>query len=327
MVLDSRYSNVSDERVNTILVGLDEQKDLLNTIHQNLKELNLHVSILSGSYIELITKCLPPHLESLSITIYDVDMYDWIEQAGWDYVLKLAHHMQLIPSVSIKFRSDIIDYEESEPRQESRMTKFYKLLGNITAGRSNLYHSIHATDHTSSNTSIEIIKNKEVFLEYGLGQEDFGEFPVQIARHRQEAQQEQQEEEEEEDPKRTPPCSYTVITNTFQVPLPDINKSLIGPEVINNWSLYISRGYSSILYQVFKYIIMNCPRFHYLVLYGRGTCQRIHLSPSRETTSDDPSISSQELIKCARLIAFTYSRIFGFIINSLARYEKSYLYR
>lgn len=173
-------------------------------------------------------------------------MYDWIEQTDWDDVLKLAQHMQLIPSVNISFIPGN-GYDESQPRQDSRMTKFYELLGAITMNRSSLYHSINANDLCPSNASIKIVKNKKAILEYGLDKEDYGEFPEQIAPHRQADDARRQEA----DPDRTPPTEPTdptLISNAFQIPLPDINKSLTGPQVISNWSFNIFRDYSSIKY-------------------------------------------------------------------------------
>lgn len=61
-------------------------------------------------------------------------MYDWIEEVGWDDALTLAQHMRLIPNVRIIFRPGR-GYGLRLPRNDSRMTQFYKLLGAITVGR------------------------------------------------------------------------------------------------------------------------------------------------------------------------------------------------
>jgi hypothetical protein len=63
--------------------------------------LDLQLPTLSSSYIELITKYSRTQVNSLSVTMNDIDMYDWIEEVGWDNVSKLIQHMRLIPNVSI----------------------------------------------------------------------------------------------------------------------------------------------------------------------------------------------------------------------------------
>lgn len=108
---------------------------------------------LPSNYIELVTKYLPRQLKSLSITLANIDMYDWIEQVGWGNTLKLTKHTRSIPNVSINFRANG-GYKESLPRDESRMTQFYKLLGVVTVNLPNLYHSIQASDLSSSYATI-----------------------------------------------------------------------------------------------------------------------------------------------------------------------------
>lgn len=97
------------------------------------------------------------------------------------------------------------------------MTQFYKLLGAITVGRSNLYQSIYATDCHPNHTSIKMNNNKEVIMEYGLSEEEYGEYSIES------------DGEEEEQPfnKRT--------SDAFELPTPDMDMSLIGPNVINDW--------------------------------------------------------------------------------------------
>lgn len=142
--VDSRYSIIFDNHLNTVLDGLNskQEKEILKLINKNLQELDIHLPTLSSRYIDLITTIYSPaQLKRLSITLYFIDMYDWMEKVGWENVLKLAQHLRLIPNSSIEFKA-YFDYNTSSPRQESRMTKFYKLVGAITINRPNLYYKI-----------------------------------------------------------------------------------------------------------------------------------------------------------------------------------------
>lgn len=98
------------------------------------------------------------------------------------------------------------------------MTQFYKLLGAMTVNRPNLYYRILASDYGSNDTTIRIENNKEVSLEYGLGLEDFGEIAIQ-----REGQDDEEEDEEDEE------AMDQRISDVFEVPVPDMETSLIGP--------------------------------------------------------------------------------------------------
>lgn len=67
-----------------------------------------------------------------------------------------------------------------------------------------------------------------------MGKEDYSDVSIQqIDGH-------QGEEEEEENENILPSMIDTTrVSDTFELPFPDMNKSLIGPEIINNWSFVI----------------------------------------------------------------------------------------
>lgn len=198
----------------------------------------------------------------------------------------------MIPKASLNFRADK-EYRASRRRQDTRMTKFYKMFSAITANRSNLYHFLQASDFRSNHTSINVNKNKKkVTLEYGLGHEDYGELPNQQGNDDQ----------------------GKSISDKFELPLPGMEKSLIGPGVINNWSFIICRTYPTIPYRVLKYVLVNCPCLQYMDLQGMNINYDIRLSSSRKIScssdadTNDPSITSQEYLKCVRFNGFTPTR-------------------
>lgn len=78
MTFETHYARVSNEHLKDILDRVDEEENLLNTtINQHIKKLDLHLPTLPSRYIQLLTKYSPAQL-SLSVTLYDVDMHDWI---------------------------------------------------------------------------------------------------------------------------------------------------------------------------------------------------------------------------------------------------------
>lgn len=161
--------------------------------------------------------------------------------------MKLANHLRLIPSATIDFKADKY-YEESPPRDESRMTKFFKLVGAVKGDRQHVFCSALASDFRANNATIQVTDNKEICLSYGLAGEDFGEYSIQNVNEeteeveeedRQEERQQESQEGRQEDAQgdkqqETQEAYKKRISDAFQVPLLDMEKSLIGPEVINS---------------------------------------------------------------------------------------------
>lgn len=171
-------------------------------------------------------------------------------------------------------------------------------------------------DYRSNYTSIKVIESKKAILEHGLGKEDFGKCPTQIADL--EAQAEEVEDAND----------ITRISNAFALPLPDTSKSLIGSEVINSCSFITGRGYPSIPYQLLKYALVKCPQLQYLLVLCISMNQRIHLPSSGETSfsscahNNDPSITSQEHLKYVEFDGFMPDQVYlDLISNNLPNIE------
>lgn len=246
LFFDYRHADISDQRLNVILGGLGKEMEFLSTINHNIQELNMHLPTLSSSYINLITRCIPTHMKTLSITLYDTDTHDWIEKVDWCNALKLAQHMHSVPYASIQFRSESHD-DMSVSRDKSRMTQLFRLFGAIKDDkrRQGLYCTAGLPDCCPNYTTICVNDDKEIVFEYGLGGIDSGEDSI-----------EEDEEEEEESQE----ASFERISDAFEMSLPDLEKSLVGPDVVNCWKICICRAYPSIPYRLLKYSLANCPR-------------------------------------------------------------------
>lgn len=88
--------------------------------------------------------------------------------------------------------------------------------------RQDFYCSVVASDSFGSNcAAIEITGNREVDVEYGLRNEDFGDNPP--------SESDYEEDEETE----------TTVYDRFEMALPSLDKRLVGPEVVNSWTFDI----------------------------------------------------------------------------------------
>lgn len=147
----------------------------------------------------------------------------------------------------------------------------------MTVGRQDAHYIVHASELLLSNhNDIYIRNNKDVLIEYGLTGEDFGEYPIQEAEE---------------------------ATKAFEFALPDREKSLVGPEVINNWSFGFAR-FSSVPYRLLKYVLVYCPHLQHFNLYCLRTRYDIRLSSSSQNVwsrahidKSGPSCTSQDSIK------------------------------
>lgn len=129
-----------------------------------------------------------------------------------------------------------------------------------------------------------------------MDKEVFGEFAV--------SNQHDYQEEDDEGAERRRAAHVKRISDAFEMPLPDVGRSLIGPEAVNIWTFYISsREYPTITHQLFKYALVNCPHLQFFELNNARRSHKVLLSSSRsiqypnDADKSDPSGLSQVHLK------------------------------
>lgn len=141
-----------------------------------------------------------------------------------------------------------------------------------------VFCTAEVSDTFSNHDTIKVTGNKEMRFHYGLNDEDFDEYSIQYYVI-QESEAKEKEETQEAYEKR--------ISDTFQVlPLPDMEKSLIGPEVINAWMFSIRREYPNILYRLLQYAVVNCPYLQYLESNGVNIRYKVTFSIPAKVRSE-----------------------------------------
>lgn len=73
-ISSSTVRNAFDASLKYALGGLKNQVGLWSVIEDNLRELDIHLSTLSSTYIDIITKYPPSRLKKFSVTLSDQDM-------------------------------------------------------------------------------------------------------------------------------------------------------------------------------------------------------------------------------------------------------------
>lgn len=144
------------------------------------------------------------------------------------------------------------------------------------------------SDCNSNEATIRVENNKNIFLDYGLGPEDFGEFASQVG----DPETPDSDDEEVE-------ALIQRVSDAFELPFPDIEKSLIGPNVINNWQFIILKRYSSIPYKLLKYVLLNSPRLQFfeLIICILVTTLHYHLHQKSAFDINSPKVIHPVLLK------------------------------
>ncbi|GAA5806894.1 hypothetical protein MFLAVUS_000242 [Mucor flavus] len=216
---------------------------------------------------------LPKSIESLSVSINDIDLYDWIDRVGVDNALKLAEVMSKLPSAFLEWLP-YKDYETvHENIGESDMTIFFKLL-NAFKGDKKVSCASSFSDFRSVHNSMRFSGGNLPFY-YGLKYEDLfdrgGEERI------------------------------------FELSVPDRTISVIGPEVINSSSFYICTTDKELAFKLLKYSLINCSHLQRLKINGmdmpRQECILYNSIDHfrRQEILYDPSTISAETLKAVNL--------------------------
>ncbi|GAA5805075.1 hypothetical protein HPULCUR_010588 [Helicostylum pulchrum] len=256
-----------------------------NTFYQdsNLKELSIYFANIPIDYIEYIIKYLPKSVESLNITIKNIDLYDWVYQVGIDNILKLAGLMSKLPHASLLCTPHNRYETQHENFDESNMTTFYKILNafkgdkktRCAANFSDLFPSHHAMTFSDGDLRINY------GLHHGDLYENRGEDLV------------------------------------FQLAVPDRTVSVIGPEVINVPVFVICIVDIELAFKSLKYLLVNFQHLQHVEFESIRPHHEFTLSSSLDYGEKDYNLSttSRENLKVVRLKYFIPSQEFIDLLN------------
>ncbi|GAA5799962.1 hypothetical protein HPULCUR_005383 [Helicostylum pulchrum] len=248
--------------------------------HSHLKELSVTFANVTSNYIEYIAKCLPKSVESLDISINDIDFYDWIDQVGIDNALKLAQVMSKLFSASLEWVPDKEYETKHENSGESDMTIFFKML-NVFKGDKKVSCTASFSDFRSIHNSISFF-GEDLRIHYGLNYVDlFDDSEGKLV---------------------------------LEMVVPDRTISVIGPEVINSLMFFMCVTDPDLAFKILKYSLTNCPHLQSLEINGVNTPrQECILSSSidrfrKRVEKYDPVTISAEALKAVNLKGFLPSQ-------------------
>lgn len=239
-----------------------------NQTHSKLKQLEISVPALSASYIKYIAAYIPKNLEYLCINLKMIDFCDWILQIGDNTADQFARFLSKIKNSRIVCSMPMKEYQRDP--NGLKMTLFYRFLG-LLKGDRDMYCTASYDDFYPNETEIRVIDNKFINFRYGLDYEDYN-YTIN---------------EGDDDGDR-----YYYPSQVFN---PDIRKSVIGPEIINNLAFTMRRENEDTLYQVLKYALTNCPHLHRLEL--ENNTSQIFGSPPVSIEECNPFISKHDALK------------------------------
>lgn len=132
--------------------------------------------------------------------------------------------------------------------EDTKMTKFFELLGAFVGVRK-VYCDADFSNYRSAGVAMHIVDNKYISFCYRLDYDDFKEqFNNDM--------DEDQDNDEETQEKKLRTCS-------IEMPLPNKDKTVIGPEIFNRLSMSFNTISKAVPYNFFKYALVNCPNLSY----------------------------------------------------------------
>ncbi|GAA5797215.1 hypothetical protein HPULCUR_002595 [Helicostylum pulchrum] len=238
---------------------------------KDMKRLELNIPDLSRTYIDYITSFRQLQLDTLCVHLQRVDLRNCIDQVGLDTVLYLATYLSQIKNSRITFCHALQEYEPES--SGLKMTQFYKILSKIKGARPT-YCTATFDDFYPNETEIKVTDNSQLYFKYGLDYEDY---------------------------------FYDDDCFVAQVVLPDKQRSMLGPDVINQLNFTIRLENEDTLCQVLKYALTNCPHLQQFTLENNN-CQ-IFGSPRRPHQQLDypTSMTLHQVVKKIKFVGMTLS--------------------
>ncbi|KAI9361882.1 hypothetical protein BD770DRAFT_441215 [Pilaira anomala] len=258
----------------------------------SLKKLSLSFLYISATYVDLITEQLPSSVNDLTITVNELDIYDWIDTVGIGKVLRLIKRMCQVNSTHFNFTPDK-EYEvEHESDEESFITTFYKLLHAYKRSQKMIYIGSF-NDFRSVHHHIDI-ENGELDFTYGMKYEDFygnneAEMPA------------------------------------LDLAIPDKSASIIGLEIMNVLIFNICERIEGSAYKFLTYSLINCPNLQFVEYKAMNEPRHefiLCINPPDDhnyqhcTKKLDPSTTSQANLKVVKMKNFIPATDFLDLLSS-----------
>lgn len=209
-------------------------------VDSNIKNMEIVGRSIPKNYIHHIANYVTPRIRSLKLVNTRQDLYDWINEIGYDNVLHLLNNMRNVKrDARIIWNSNRTTQLESTDKK-SDMNVFYSLLHAIK-GEDKIYCSSLFTDYRKTKR-IHYTSKSHLYFEYGLKHHDiYNDLDIEA------------EINSDEDDYSTRRPYYIDIAS------PDRSKSTIGPEIINDMKVDMSATEPNLVFQFLDYALSHCP--------------------------------------------------------------------
>lgn len=232
-----------------------EKKAINNTA--TVQNLEIRVPELTINYINYLKTFFPAgSLNKLWVIMDEIDLYDWTHDVGLDVALDFVHYLGTFPNGRV-IAMPTKGYAKRNPIRVvgSKMTRFFRLLGALKGDRKLTCDAVF-TDNHSAEGAMGISDSKNLSFQYGLEYEDFlVQFYMEGIENELFRAMNVMNEEHEEATKRI---------RSIEMPLSDVEKSLVGPEIFNTLTISFSTVNETVPCSFFKYALVNCPNLSYL---------------------------------------------------------------
>lgn len=166
-------------------------------------------------------------------------------------------------------------------------------------GDRKVYCDANFDDFRSTGAAMMVVDNHYLSFCYRLDYEDFKEqFNNNNNNNKNDMNVDQDDDEEA--------AQYRRTTSMLEMPLPDTDTTLIGPNIFNNLRISFNSVNETVPYNFFKYALVNCPNLSFFEVYRLSTpgfkirAMSQDFGPRRKEM--DPSTSTQDNIKVIKLL-------------------------
>lgn len=270
---------IPDLKVKTIIDEADPRK-----LDFKMKKLEITVPSITKNYANYITNYVSPYVDNLNLSMNKVDLYDWIDEIGYDTALGLFRSFSTLEYISINWIPRKT-YQRQSVHDNSDATIFFSLL-HVLQGDKKMYCSSTYDILNPYRKTIKRTPNMGLNVTYGLNYYDYYFQNVQNSA---------------EDINSNP------LNRSILIALPNTLISTIGPEIVHNMSVEMLDTNPDLLINFLRFALSNCPNLQHFYFCSSNSVGQICLGTnmiiSRYGTKQRKELTStlKENIKVVKL--------------------------
>ncbi|KAG2196774.1 hypothetical protein INT47_009665 [Mucor saturninus] len=224
-----------------------------NMKQTKLKNLELAIPTLTKSCMNYLSRCLIlDKLETFNINLTEEEIYGMLNREGIDNVLKMARQLSSVKNIKL-YANPENDGTFELPNPEDRMTILYSLIHALQGNRVMNCFATYS-DIKPLEFSISVSNGEKLNFLYGISQSDY-----------------------------TPDYENRSLF-IDELPMPDKNVSIIGPDIINKLLFIMINPTEIFTPDLLRYVVLDCPHASSLTITSWNNYSSYEVEAEKDTT-------------------------------------------